>query len=97
MGLFQLTAGAASFVNTFAAPIALMNIGYYFYMFFAIFDLFEFAIIYLFFVETAGRTLGKKAASAAAYAEAISCRLTLKLLQRSWTLCSKRRILSRQA
>ena len=31
MGVFQLTAGTASFVNTYAAPIALNNIGYWFY------------------------------------------------------------------
>src|SRR6266536_790026 len=31
MGVFQLTAGTAGFVNTFAAPVALANIGYWFY------------------------------------------------------------------
>lgn len=39
------------------APIALKNIGYWFYVFFVFWDLFEFGIIYLFFVETKGRTL----------------------------------------
>jgi hypothetical protein len=39
------------------APIALKNIGYWFYVFFVFWDLLEFAIIYLFFVETKGRTL----------------------------------------
>jgi hypothetical protein len=34
MGVFQLTGGAAGFVNTFAAPIALEKIGYWFYVFF---------------------------------------------------------------
>jgi hypothetical protein len=34
MGVFQLTSGTAGFVNTFAAPIALKNIGYWFYVFF---------------------------------------------------------------
>jgi sugar porter (SP) family MFS transporter len=57
MGLFQLTAGAAGFVNTFAAPIALANIGYWFYAFFVFWDVFESLVIYFFFVETKGRTL----------------------------------------
>jgi len=57
MGVFQLVGGTASFVNTFAAPVALNNIGYWFYVFFVFFDLFEFVFIYFFFVETKGRTL----------------------------------------
>ncbi|KAL1975649.1 hypothetical protein VTN31DRAFT_4041 [Thermomyces dupontii] len=57
MGLFQLTAGTAGFVNTFAAPVALRDIGYWFYVFFVFWDCFEFAFIYFFFVETKGRTL----------------------------------------
>ena len=57
MAIFQLTAGTAGFVNTFAAPIALNNIGYWFYVFFVFWDCFEFIFIYLFFVETRGRTL----------------------------------------
>ena len=57
MGVYQVTAGCASFVNTFAAPVALKNIGYWFYVFFVFWDLFEFAFIYVFFVETKGRTL----------------------------------------
>lgn len=57
MGVFQLTGGAAGFLNTFVAPIALQNIGYWFYVFFVFWDLFEFAAIYFFFVETKGRTL----------------------------------------
>ncbi|PMD45549.1 general substrate transporter [Hyaloscypha variabilis F] len=57
MGVFQLTSGTAGFVNTFAAPIALKNIGYWFYVFFVFWDLFEAAFIYFFFVETKGRTL----------------------------------------
>ena len=32
MGVFQITSGCASFVNTFAAPVALNNIGYWFYV-----------------------------------------------------------------
>ena len=57
MWLFQFTAGLAGFVNTFAAPVALANIGYWFYVFFVFWDLFELVVIYLFFVETKGRTL----------------------------------------
>ena len=57
MWLFQFTAGLAGFVNTFAAPVALQNIGYWFYVFFVFWDLFEAAVIYLFYVETKGRTL----------------------------------------
>ncbi|KAF2501185.1 sugar transporter [Lophium mytilinum] len=57
MGVFKLTAGTAGFVNTFAAPVALSNIGYWFYVFFAGWDVLEFAFIYFFFVETKGRTL----------------------------------------
>ncbi|KAK1147236.1 hypothetical protein N8T08_001975 [Aspergillus melleus] len=57
MGTFKLTAGAAGFVNTFAAPVALANIGYWFYVFFVFWDCFEFAFIYFFFVETKDRTL----------------------------------------
>jgi MFS family permease len=57
MGVFKITSGTASFVNTFAAPIALKNIRYWFYVFFVFWDLFEFAFIYFFFVETKGWTL----------------------------------------
>jgi len=49
--------GAAGFVNTFAAPIAIQNITYWFYAFFVFWDCFEALFIYLFFVETRGRTL----------------------------------------
>lgn len=57
MGVFQLTGGTASFVNTFAAPVALANIGYWFYVFFVFWDCFEFLFVYFLFVETKGRTL----------------------------------------
>ncbi|KAL3487615.1 putative transporter [Aspergillus germanicus] len=57
MMVFQITAGCASFVNIFAAPIAMENIRYWFYVFFVFWDLFECAFIYFFFVETKGRTL----------------------------------------
>ncbi|GES66430.1 lactose permease [Aspergillus terreus] len=57
MGTFKLTAGAAGFLNTFVSPIALSNIGYWFYVFFVFWDTFELAFMYLFFVETKGSTL----------------------------------------
>lgn len=57
MMLKQLIAGIASFVNQFAAPVAMKNIKYWFYVFFVFWDLVEAAIIYFFFVETKGRTL----------------------------------------
>ncbi|KAJ2997290.1 hypothetical protein NUW58_g689 [Xylaria curta] len=57
MGAYKLTAGAAGFLNTFVTPIALSSIGYWFYVFFAFWDTFEFAFIYFFFVETKNLTL----------------------------------------
>ncbi|PGH09852.1 hypothetical protein AJ79_05578 [Helicocarpus griseus UAMH5409] len=57
MGTFKLTAGAAGFLNTFVGPIALSNIGYWFYVFFVFWDSFEMAFMYFFFVETKGMTL----------------------------------------
>ncbi|EMT72849.1 hypothetical protein ACKRZS_012957 [Fusarium odoratissimum] len=57
MMIFQITSGCAGFVNTFAAPVAMKNIRYWFYVFFVFWDLFEFAFIYFFFVETKGRSL----------------------------------------
>lgn len=53
----QLTAGTASFVNQFAAPVAMKNINYWFYVFFVFWDLIEAAVVYFWFVETKGRTL----------------------------------------
>ncbi|KAL4783542.1 general substrate transporter [Aspergillus varians] len=57
MGTFKLTAGAAGFLNTFVGPIALSNIGYWFYVFFVFWDTFEMGFMYFFFVETKGSTL----------------------------------------
>ncbi|KAK2598166.1 hypothetical protein QQS21_005717 [Conoideocrella luteorostrata] len=57
MMMFQITAGCASFVNTFAAPEAMKNIKYWFYVFFVFWDIFELIFIYFFYVETKGRTL----------------------------------------
>ena len=57
MMVFAITSGCASFVNTFAAPEALKNIRYWFYVFFVFWDILECGFIYLFYVETKGRTL----------------------------------------
>ncbi|CAG8957269.1 hypothetical protein HYFRA_00010691 [Hymenoscyphus fraxineus] len=57
MGTYKLVGGCAGFVNTFAAPTALTNIGYWFYVFFVFWDVFEFTFMYFFFVETKGLTL----------------------------------------
>lgn len=55
--LNQIVSGCASFVNTFAAPVALNRVGWRVYIFFAFWDLFEASVVYAFFVETRGRTL----------------------------------------
>ncbi|KAF2117246.1 sugar transporter [Lophiotrema nucula] len=57
MGTYKLIGGCAGFINTFAAPTALTNIGYWFYVFFVFWDCLEFAFMYFFFVETKGLTL----------------------------------------
>ncbi|KAJ5459243.1 hypothetical protein N7530_011187 [Penicillium desertorum] len=49
IGTFELTAGAAGFLNTFVGPIALSSIGYWFYMFFVFWDTFEMTFMYFFF------------------------------------------------
>ncbi|QPG74630.1 high-affinity glucose transporter [Brettanomyces nanus] len=55
--VLSIVAGVAQFVNQFASPKAMENIRYWFYVFYAFFDIFEFIIIYFFFVETRGKTL----------------------------------------
>lgn len=57
MGMFQLVQGTASFVNTYAAPVAMENIRYWFYVFFVFWNIFQLCIIYFFFVETKSLTL----------------------------------------
>lgn len=57
MALFQITQGTASFINTYAAPVAMQNIKYWYYVFFVFWDTFEVIIIYLYFVETKNLTL----------------------------------------
>lgn len=57
MGTYKIMGGCAGFINTFAAPIALTKIGYWVYVFFVVWDCFELAFMYFFFVETKGLTL----------------------------------------
>lgn len=57
MILLTVTAGVAQFINQFAAPEAMKNIGYWFYVFYVFWDISEFVVIYFFFVETKGRSL----------------------------------------
>ncbi|KAK8070292.1 hypothetical protein PG994_006908 [Apiospora phragmitis] len=57
MGTYKVAGGAAGFVNTFVAPIALRRGRYWVYVFFVFWDCFEFAFMYFFFVETKGLTL----------------------------------------
>ncbi|CAN6645562.1 hexose transporter Hxt15p [Trichomonascus vanleenenianus] len=57
MMVLGIVSGVASFVNQFAAPVAMARIKYWFYVFFVFWDMIEFALIYFFFVETKGRTL----------------------------------------
>ncbi|BAP73706.1 lactose permease [Kluyveromyces marxianus] len=58
----NVVSGVAQFVNQFAAPRAMKNIKYWFYVFYVFFDIFEFIIVYFFFVETKGKTLEELAA-----------------------------------
>jgi MFS family permease len=57
MGMANFVSSVSGFVNQFATPVALERITFWFYVFFAFWDLIQFTIIYFFFVETKGRTL----------------------------------------
>lgn len=57
LAIAQLTSGAASFVNTFAAPVALRAVGWWVYVFFVVWDVGEIAVVWAWFVEMGGRTL----------------------------------------
>ena len=57
LGLSAIVSGAMGFLNQFAGPIALQNIGYKYVWFFAAFDVFESGVWYFFGVEGQGRTL----------------------------------------
>jgi Na+/melibiose symporter-like transporter len=53
----QVVGSAASILGQYTTAIAIGSIGYYYYIVFIFWDLIEFIIIYLFFVETKERTL----------------------------------------
>ncbi|KAJ6512259.1 hypothetical protein C8R47DRAFT_690957 [Mycena vitilis] len=57
VAFYTLIASAASLVNTYATPIALANIGWRIYCAFIAWDLLSCVLIWIFAVETAGRTL----------------------------------------
>ncbi|KAF5363898.1 hypothetical protein D9756_000210 [Leucocoprinus leucothites] len=57
MALNALAVSCAGFVNVYAGPIALGNIGWKYYLVYVGWDLFECLMIYFFVVETKGRTL----------------------------------------
>lgn len=57
MAFYALAVSCASFVNTYAGPIALKNITWRYYIVYIVWDLFECLIIWLCAVETKGRTL----------------------------------------
>lgn len=48
---------AATFINTFVNPIGMDNIGWRYYIWYCCWITVEGIVIYLFFPETAGRTL----------------------------------------
>ncbi|KAH8552188.1 general substrate transporter [Umbelopsis sp. PMI_123] len=50
-------ANIAQFVNQFATPVALTNIGWRFYIVYVVWDAFELFVVTKYFVETKGRTL----------------------------------------
>ena len=53
----NLTSAVASTIIQYASGPAFQNIGYYFYIFFVFWDLFEFVFMFFFFPETKERTL----------------------------------------
>ncbi|KAH9482516.1 Lactose permease [Psilocybe cubensis] len=57
MALYALAVSCASFVNTYAGPIALANITWKYYIVYIVWDLFECLVIWFCAVETKGRTL----------------------------------------
>ncbi|KAJ7682444.1 general substrate transporter [Mycena polygramma] len=57
MALYALCVSCASFVNTYAGPIALQRIAWKYYIVYVVWDLFECVVIWFAVVETRGRTL----------------------------------------
>lgn len=57
MGIYNLIVNVAGFFNTYAIPTVWERITWQFYFIYIAWDVFEVIFIYLFFVETKGRTL----------------------------------------
>jgi len=57
MAVYAFAVNCASFVNTYAGPIALQRIQWKYYIVYIVWDLFECVIIWFCAVETKGRTL----------------------------------------
>lgn len=57
MALFTLVSNLGATLNLYTAPIAMENIKYWYYVFFAIWNVMQFAVVYFFFVETSNLTL----------------------------------------
>lgn len=57
MGINNFVLNAAEFVNTYGTPIALANIAWKVYIVYAAWNIVQAVWVYLFFVETKGRTL----------------------------------------
>jgi len=57
MGMYNFWVNIAGFYNTFVTGIAFTGAGWKYYFLFIFWDMFEFAFIYFFFVETKNRTL----------------------------------------
>lgn len=57
MGLNNLLLNSAEFINTYATPIGLKNIGWKIYIVYIFWNIVQAAWIYIFFVETRGHTL----------------------------------------
>ncbi|KAJ7498590.1 general substrate transporter [Mycena latifolia] len=57
MAMYALAVACASFVNTYAGPIALQRITWKYYIVYIVWDLFECIVIWFCVVETRGRTL----------------------------------------
>lgn len=57
MGFYNFWVNIAGFYNTFVTGIAFTDVGWKYYFLFIFWDMFEFAFIYFFFVETKKRTL----------------------------------------
>ncbi|KAI4520376.1 general substrate transporter [Schizophyllum commune] len=57
MACYSLAVSCASFVNTYAGPIALERIKWKYYIVYVVWDIFECCMIWFFAVETKGRTL----------------------------------------